>query len=154
MNIKNIFAGLFGKSDSATEAFGETAYDSMVFLLRCILENIQELTPVVVRCKTSYGAERKQYVKDARLLGSSLVCQLNSLVATFASYSTEPITKVSTKVPGDVEEWCNEVHWHIVNLLGLCAKHGCDIVACVDAQNAMNALSKLHDVLVDMMNER
>lgn len=150
MNIKNIFSRIFGRSNSE-EAFEDAAYNNMVFLLRCILENIQELTPAIVRCKTSYGAERKQYAKDARLLGSSLVCQLNSLVTTFASYSTEPITKVATKVPGDVEEWCSEVHWHTVHLLGLCAKHGCDIVACVEAQNSMNALSKMHDVLVDMM---
>lgn len=151
MNVKNIIAGLFGKSN-ATEAFGETAYASTICLLTGILENIQDLTPVVVRCKTSYGADRKQCIKDARLLGSSLVCQLHSLVTTFASYSTEPITKVAPSTPHDIESWCNVVHEHTVQLFGLCAKHRYDIVANVEAQRTMSALNKLHDVLMEMMN--
>lgn len=153
MNIKNIFVGLFEKSNTPTEVFGETAYVSVVCLLTGILENIQDLTPVVVRCKTSYGADRKQHIKGARLLGSSLVCQLHSLVTTFASYSTEPITKVAANVPIDIESWCNVVHGHTVHLFGLCAKQGYDIVACEEAQRTISALNKLHDVLVEMMNE-
>ena len=152
MNIKNIFIGLFGKSN-ATEAFGETAYASTVCLLTGILENIQDLTPVVVRCKTSYGADRKQYIKDARLLSGSLVCQLHGIVTTFASYSTEPITKVAANVPIDIESWCNVVHDHTVHLFGLCAKYRYDIVANVEAQRTISALNKLHDVLMEMMNE-
>lgn len=152
MNIKNIFVGLFGKSN-ATEAFGETAYASTICLLTGILENIQDLTPAIVRCKTSYGADRKHYIKGARQLGSSLVCQLHSLVTTFASYSSEPITKVSANAPIDIEEWCNAVHGHVVNLFGLCAKYRHDIIVNVEAQREMSALNKLHDVLMEMMNE-
>ena len=153
MNIKNILVGLFGNKSNAAEAFGETAYASTICLLTGILENIQDLTPAIVRCKTSYGADRKQHIKGARLLGSSLVCQLHSLVTTFASYSTEPITKVAPSTPHDIEAWCNVVHGHVVHLFGLTAKHGRDIVACVEAQRTMSSLNKLHDVLMEMMNE-
>lgn len=152
MNVKNIISKLFGNNDAITE-FNETAYASTICLLTGILENIQDLTPVIVRCKTSYGADRKQRIKGARLLGSSLVCQLHSLVTTFASYSTEPITKVAPSTPHDIESWCNVVHGHVVHLFGLCAKHGHDIVANVEAQRTMSALNKLHDVLMEMMNE-
>ena len=154
MNVKNILAGIFGKSNAATEAFGETAYASTVCLLTGILENIQDLTPEVVRCKTSYGADRKQYIKSARLLVSSLVCQLHQLTTMFASYSTEPITKVAPNVPHDIENWCNVMHGHTVHLFGLCAKHRYDIVANVEAQRTISALNKLHDVIVEMMNEQ
>lgn len=152
MNIKNIISGFFGKSN-ATTAFGEAAYASTVCLLTGILEDIQELTPVIVRCKMTYGTERKQHIKRARLLGSSLVCQLHSLATTYASYSTEPITKISANIPIDIESWCNVVHEHIVRMLSLCTKHGCEIVACTEAQRTMSSLNKLHDVLVEMMNE-
>jgi hypothetical protein len=152
MNVKNIIASIFGKSN-ATEAFGETAYANTVCLLTGILENIQDLTPVIVRCKATYGADRKQYIKNARLLGSSLACQLHSLVTTFASYSTEPITKVAPNTPHDIENWCNVVHEHTVHLFGLCAKHRYDIVANVEAQRTVSALNKLHDVIIEMMNE-
>lgn len=153
MNIKNIVSGLFGKSN-ATTAFGEAAYANTVFVLSGILENIQELTPVVVRCKTSYGADRKQRIKNAQLIVSSLVCQLHSLVTVYASYSCEPISKVAPHIPADIETWCNTVHGHVVQLFGLCAKHGCEIVANVEAQRAMSALNKLHDSIIEMMNEQ
>lgn len=152
MNIKNIIVGLFTKEDNSVVEFNKV-YPSFVGQMTGILENIQGLMPIIVRCKTTYGQDRKQYIKAARLTCSSLVCQLHSLVTSYASYSCEPVNKVAPRIPADIEEWCNVTHDHVVHLFGLCAQQGCDIVREVEAQRIVSALNRFHDVIVEMMNE-
>lgn len=152
MNIKNIIVGLFTKEDNSVVEFNKV-YPNFIGQLTGVLENIQDLMPIIVRCKTTYGADRKQHIKGARLLCSALVCQIHSLVTTYASYSFDPITKVAPSTPHDIESWCNVTHGHVVHLFGLCAQQGCDIVREVEAQRIVSALNKLHDVMLEMMNE-